>query len=264
MTLPLAGRTVVVTRARHQAPELVERLEAAGADAVSFPTIEIEAPADPEPLYEALRRGSHDWVVVTSTNAVAALDRARRACGLAPPAWPPAGARFCAVGPSTAAALEAVGMRADVVPDEYVGEAVVAAMTEVDEGLEGRSVLIPRAAKARDVVPDGLRAAGAEVEVVEAYRTVPVDGDTEAARWLAERLSKGEVDAVTFTSSSTVRSFHAIFGGELGGAAIATIGPATSATARELGYHAEVEAAEYTIAGLVRALKAHFAENATE
>lgn len=264
LTLPLTGRTVVVTRSRHQAAELVDLLEASGANAISFPTIKIEPPGDPEPLHEALRGGSYDWIVVTSTNAVAALDEARRACGLERPAWPGATTRFCAVGPSTAAALEDLGIRADVIPEEYVGESILAALAEADAQLAGRRILIPRAAKARDVVPDGLRAAGASVEVVEAYRTVPVEGGAEATRWLTERLVSGEVDAVTFTSSSTVWSFHTIFGSELGGALVATIGPATSATASEVGYEAEVEAEEYTITGLVRALESHFAEHATE
>lgn len=264
MERPLTGRTVVVTRARHQAVEMTEILEASGATAISFPTISIEPPSDPEALRQALRSDSYDWVVLTSTNAVMALEAARRELGTDESPWPESGIRFCAVGPSTAAALEAAGLTPDIVPSEYVGESVLDALLEADGNLDRRRILIPRAAEARDVIPDGLRAAGAVVDVVEAYRTVPVKADDEATRRLAGRLAAGEVDMVTFTSSSTVRAFRAMFGSELGGSLVATIGPATSATARESGYEVAVEAEEYTTSGLVRALESYYAEDATE
>lgn len=246
---------------------MTEILEASGATAISFPTITIEPPSDPEALLRAMGAGPYDWVVLTSTNAVNALDAARREFGAGQGKggpWPAPGTRFCAVGPSTAAALEAAGLTPDIVPDEYVGESVLDALLEAGGNLDRRRILIPRAAEARDVIPDGLRAAGAVVEVVEAYRTMPVNADDEATRRMADRIAAGEVDVVTFTSSSTVRAFRAMFGGEVGGFLVATIGPATSATVRESGYEVAVEAEEYTVSGLVRALGSYYAEDATE
>ncbi len=247
---------------------MTEILEASGATAISFPTISIEPPSDPEALHQAMRSDSYDWVVLTSTNAVMALEAARRELGMDPRPWPTSPTRFCAVGPSTAAALEAVGLPPDIVPSEYIGESVLEALLKADGNLDRRRILLPRAAEARDVIPDGLRAAGAVVDVIEAYRTVPVTGDDEVGRRhverLAERLAAGEVDMVTFTSSSTVRSFRAMFGSELGVSLVATIGPATSVTARESGYEVAVEAEDYTVSGLVRALESYYAEDATD
>ncbi len=243
---------------------MTEILEAQGATAISFPTISIEPPAHPEALHQAMRSDSYHWVVLTSTNAVMALEAARRELVMDQSPWPPSGTRFCAVGPRTAAALEAVGLTPDMVPSEYVGESLLEALLGAAGNLDRLRILIPRAAEARDVIPDGLRAAGAVVDIVEAYRTVPVKADDEATRRLADRLAAGEVDMVTFTSSSTVRAFRAMFGGELGGSLVATIGPVTSATARESGYEVAVEAEEYTVSGLVRALESYYAEDATE
>lgn len=243
---------------------MTEMLEASGAATIAFPTISIEPPPDPDALHQAMRSDSYDWVVLTSTNAVMALEAARRELGTDQGPWPASGTRFCAVGPSTAAALEAAGLTPDIVPDEYIGESVLDALLEAEGNLDRRRVLIPRAAEARDVIPDGLRAAGAAVDVVEAYRTVPVKADGEATTKLAGRLAAKEVDVVTFTSSSTVRAFRAMFGSDLGGSLVATIGPATSATARESGYEVSVEAEEYTVSGLVRALESYYAEDAPE
>ncbi len=243
---------------------MTEILEAAGATAISFPTISIEPSTDPEALHRAMSSDSYDWVVLTSSNAVTALEAVRRELDVEQSPWPPPGTRFCAVGPSTAAALEAAGVTPDIVPSEYIGESVLAALLGAGGNLDRLRILLPRAAEARDVIPDGLRAAGAVVDVVEAYRTVPVKADDEATRRLADRLAAGEVDMVTFTSSSTVRAFRAMFGTELGGSLVATIGPATSATARESGYDVAVEAEEYTTSGLVRALESYYAEDATE
>ncbi|GMR13240.1 MAG: hypothetical protein BMS9Abin29_1445 [Gemmatimonadota bacterium] len=243
---------------------MTEILEASGATAISFPTISIEPPSNPEALHTAMRSASYDWVVLTSTNAVTALEAARLELGVDRSPWPGPATRFCAVGPGTAAALSAAGLTPEIVPSEFVGESVLEALLEADGNLERRRILIPRAAEARDVIPDGLRAAGATVDVIEAYRTTPVEADAESTRRLARLLDGGEVDVVTFTSSSTVRAFRAMFGDEMGGFLVATIGPATSATARESGYEVAVEAEEYTISGLVRALESYYAEDATE
>lgn len=254
---PLAGRTVVVTRPRAQAAGFVEALEALGAAVVEFPTIRIEAPADPEPLARAASgAGGYDWIVFTSVNGVERFWDALRAAGGGADALD--GVRVCAIGPATAGALEVRGVRPDVVPAEHVAEAVVAALEEAAD-LRGARVLLPRAAVARDVLPDGLRTRGAEVDDVAAYRTIP---DGRGADALRRRLDRGEVDWVTFTASSTVRSFAELVGTEVGRARVASIGPVTSATARALGLPVHVEAERYTIPGLTAALVAAEAEGA--
>jgi uroporphyrinogen III methyltransferase/synthase len=247
---PLSGRRVLVTRARTQASELADALEALGAEVVQFPTIRIADAPDPAALRSAAARAAaFDWIVFTSANGVerfwAALAETggdTRALG---------GARVCAIGPATAAALDARGVRADLVPGEYVGEGVVDALAAADD-LAGRRILLPRAEVARSALPDGLRQRGAEVVEVAAYSTVPDGAEAESVR---ERLAKGGVDYVTFTASSTVRNFVDLAGTELGGARVVSIGPITSITARELGLTVAAEAAEFTIPGLVSALR---------
>jgi uroporphyrinogen III methyltransferase / synthase len=157
---------------------------------------------------------------------------------------------ICAVGPATARALEERGARADLVPEEYVAESLVAAMQR-GRGLGGQRVLFPRAERVRAVVPEALRAAGAEVHEVVVYRTLP-DGSGAAA--MRERLAAGEIDLITFTSGSTVRNFVELIGTELGRTRVACIGPVTAGVAAELGLPVHVTAAEYTAAGLVAAI----------
>jgi uroporphyrinogen III methyltransferase/synthase len=246
---PLSGKRIVVTRARAQASGIAARLRELGAEVVQLPVIRIAAPDDPAPLRRAAEEaGAFDWIVFTSANGVerffAALAEAgkdARALG---------GVRACAIGPATAAELARHGIRADLVPDEFVAEAALQALSAAAE-LAGRRILIPRAAEARSVLPDGLRARGAEVVEVAAYRTVR---DGSGAEGVRTRLDAGEIDWVTFTASSTVRSFAALLGADAGKARVASIGPITSATLRELGMPVDVEAEEYTIPGLVQAL----------
>ncbi|HKP74957.1 MAG TPA: uroporphyrinogen-III synthase, partial [Longimicrobiaceae bacterium] len=154
------------------------------------------------------------------------------------------------IGPATAEALAKHGVRADLVPGEYVAEAALEALSAATE-LAGKRILIPRAAEARPVLPDGLRTRGAEVHEVAAYRTVR---DGSGAEGVREKLDAGEIDWVTFTASSTVRSFASLLGADAGKARVASIGPITSETVRELGMRVDVEAEEYTIPGLVQAL----------
>lgn len=253
---PLKGRVIVVTRPAAQADDLVQPLESLGARVVLFPTIEIVPPADPAPLRAAAREvRSYDWLVFTSVNGVEAFGRALEEEGI-PPASEAGGGypRVCAIGPATGEAAEEIGLHPTVIPDEYVAEAVVEALDRETE-LEGTRVLLPRAAIARSALPEGLKARGARVEVVEAYRTVPAAGD---APELSRLLEAGEVDLVTFTASSTVRNFHRAMG-DAGGLSVpvAAIGPITAATARDLGYDVVVVAEEYTIPGLVDAVLAH-------
>ncbi|HST58550.1 MAG TPA: uroporphyrinogen-III C-methyltransferase [Longimicrobium sp.] len=251
---PLSGRRIVVTRARAQASDLSQALETLGAEVIQFPTIRIAPPADGAPLRAAAAEaGSFDWIVFTSANGVehfwnALVEQGGDARALG-------GVRVCAIGPSTAAELARRGIVPDVVPDEFVGEAALQALDAADE-LRGRRILLPRAEIARAVLPDGLRARGAEVVEVVAYTTVQDGTDAGRVRGLIDR---GDVDAVTFTASSTVRNFVDLVGAEVGGAKVASIGPVTSGTARELGLAVDLEAAEYTIPGLVRALQDFYA-----
>ena len=252
---PLFGKRVVVTRARAQAGDLSRELESLGAEVVEFPTIEIRSPEDFAPLDEAIRElDGYDWLVFTSVNGVQAFVERLARHGLDLRAVP-RGARIAAIGPATAESLRKTGLNVDVVPREYRAEAL---LEEVGgESLEGKRMLIPRAKAAREVLPEKLREAGAEVDVPPAYESVPSD---EGAEELAARLEAGEVDCVTFTASSTVENFVRAFGEErarelLEGARAACIGPITAETARGYGLEVAVEAEEYTIPGLIEAVR---------
>ena len=236
---PLFGRRIVVTRARSQASELVTALDAAGAVCVEVPTIDV---VDPEDGGSALRLAAahlatYDWVVFASANGVSRL------CALLSDARAFGPARVAAVGPGTASALADFGVVADLVPRSAVAESLVEAM-----GRGPGRVLLARAAEGRDVLPAGLRAAGWEVDEVAAYRTLPA---TVAE---AMALEVAAADAVTFTSSSTVRNFVAALGIARVPPAVACIGPVTAATAIEAGLTVDVVADPHTVPGLVDAL----------
>ena len=251
---PLFGRQVVVTRARTQAGELSAELESLGASVYEFPTIEISPPESFVPLDDAIHNlDSFDWLVYTSINGVEAFVERLRHRGLDLRAVP-RDAGVAAIGPATAKRLEEAGLRVDVVPGEYRAEALIEAL---DGGsISGKRVLIPRARVAREVLPEKLREAGAEVVVVPAYRSVPSSAGKDE---LALRLRSGEIDCVTFTASSTVENFVGAFGAEeaarlLSGTRVACIGPITAGTARRRGLRVDAEADEYTIPGLVEAV----------
>src|SRR2546426_285931 len=200
---------------------------------------------------------SYRWIVFTSRNTVDIVFDRLPAWGLEPRSL--AHAAIAAIGPATAAALARRGTPPALVPERYVAEALIAALARVDE-VAGARILLPRALDARDALPDGLRARGAVVDVVPVYRTVPVTGDGPA---LAGEILAGRCDAITFTSSSTVRHFVDQVGraaATSGRFAAAVIGPVTAATARELGLRVAVEAAEYTVPGLVDALARYYGE----
>jgi uroporphyrinogen III methyltransferase/synthase len=242
---PLLGRAVVVTRARAQASQLAERLAQHGAEVVEAPVIRTEELPAEEVDRELRSLAEYDLVCLTSQNAVTPFWSAAGRQGL--DARGLAGVRFAAIGEWTAGHLEATGVRPDVVPERHVAEGLVEALA--GEELEGRRVLIARAETGRDVLPDALRERGAEVDVVALYRTVPVPLD-EATRAAAARA-----DYVTFTSSSTVRNFAGAIGDRFPREArVISIGPATSATARELGIEVHAEAAKHDVDGLVEAL----------
>jgi uroporphyrinogen III methyltransferase/synthase len=250
---PLFGRRIVVTRARAQAGELSRELEALGADVFEFPTIEIKPPEDLGPLDEAISGlDSFDWIVFTSVNGVESFMERLRHLGRdlrAVPQW----SKIAAIGPATALKVEGVGLRVDVTPEEYKAEALIGALTEYS--LAGKKVLIPRAKVAREILPQKLREAGAEVVVPPAYESVP---SSEGKERLKEMLDNGEIDCVTFTASSTVENFVRAFGRETGRllseARVACIGPITAETARGRALRVDAEAGEYTIPGLVNAV----------
>ncbi len=240
--LPLFGREVIVTRSKEQAPELSEKLRAVGAGAIEFPVIEIQPPADPGPLDRAIENlAAYDWLIFTSVNGVRYfLDR----LDASPQDLRSLRARVCAIGPATRCAIEALHVKVDVMPEEYVAESLVQVFSQMD--LRGKRILIPRAAVARDVIPVQLRALGADVDVVEAYRNA-----------IPERYATcpPKADWITFTSSSAVKNYIALAGREsLERIRVASIGPVTSETARSLGVDVGVEARPYTMEGLVAAI----------
>jgi uroporphyrinogen III methyltransferase/synthase len=251
---PLFGRRVVVTRARAQAGELSADLEELGAEVHEFPTVEISPPDDFGPLDAAIRAlDSFGLIVFTSVNGVEAFLERLQHHGLDLRAVPRA-AKVAAIGPATAERLERAGLRVDVVPEEYRAEALIEALGA--HPLAGERVLIPRAKVAREVLPEKLREAGAEIVVPPAYESVP---SSEGKEELSLRLQSGEIDCVTFTASSTVENFVGAFGAEeaarlFSDTRVACIGPITADTARKHGVRVDAEAKEYTIPGLIEAV----------
>lgn len=258
---PLAGRRIVVTRARAQAGGLAARIEELGGEVIKFPTIEIQPPESFAALDAAIARiAEYDWLIFTSVNGVeqflARFDRSGKSLAKIQ------GKRVAAIGPPTAERLKAAGIGSCLVPEQFQAEGVLDALKP--EELRGKRVLIPRAAKAREILPETLRQWGAVVDVVEAYRTAMPAPDVSI---LSTLLQERKVDMVTFTSSSTVWNFVKLFGGEklsviLDGTAIGCIGPITKATVEELGGNADLVSAEFTIPGLVRAMVDFFVRGA--
>jgi uroporphyrinogen-III synthase len=255
MPLPLDGKTIAITRAREQAGDLAERLRALGAEPVICPAIAIAPLEDTAPLDAAISRlGRYDWLIVTSVNGARALCDRMAARGV--PVAALRGVRVGAVGPATAAVLAERGIAVDFVPSAFVAEAILAEIGDV----AGRRILLPRADIARETLVEELRARGAQVDDLVAYRTIPGDG----AALLAPLLRAGAVDAVTFASSSAVRYLLdglTATGMEpeealacLNRTAIICIGPVTAATARRAGLRVTAEACESTAAGVAAAL----------
>jgi uroporphyrinogen III methyltransferase/synthase len=253
---PLFGRRVVVTRARAQASGLAGTLRDLGADVVELPAIRIEPRIDAPEVREAISRlGDYSLVCLTSPNGVRLLFEAMGAPGVlgkgsaGRDARALAGATVAAIGPGTARALAARGIVADVIPERFVAEALVEALADVE--VEGRRVLVARAAEAREVLPDALRDRGAEVDVVPLYETVretPDEAEVERAQ---------AADYVTFTSSSTVTNLVEALGDRFPGSArVVSIGPVTSEAARAAGLRVDVEAERHDVDGLLAALLA--------
>jgi uroporphyrinogen III methyltransferase/synthase len=251
---PLLGRRIVVTRAAEQAAELVARLERLGAEAIAAPTIELEDVTPSAALDAALAAlESFEWIVFTSAHGVAVFFSRLYESGADVRRL--GHARLAAIGSATANALADWGLRVDLVPSTFRGEALADALAPY---VSGRRVLLPRAEGAREVLAQMLVQAGADVVDAPTYRARPVTGLPDRIHGL---LALDALDAITFTSPSTVRGFHALLkegARSTGGARIACIGPVTAEAARALGWRVDVEAREYTTEGLERALIDYF------
>ncbi|WP_018084946.1 uroporphyrinogen-III C-methyltransferase [Desulfurispora thermophila] len=252
---PLFGRRVLVTRSREQASALCAAVEQLGGEPIEFPVIQIVDPESYAPLDRAIARiRRYHWIIFTSANGVRYFFR--RLWEQGGDVRDLQGINIAAIGPQTRLAVERYGIRVAYVPEEYRAEAVVDGLRG---GLQsGQAVLLPRADIARDVLPRQLRQMGLQVDEVTAYRTVAGAGNADMIR---ELLQAGQIDYVTFTSSSTVRNFvsalnHPDLPGLLQSRAVkvAAIGPVTAQTARELGLPVHIQAGRYTIEGLLEAI----------
>lgn len=273
---PLKGVRVLVGRARHQAGALSGALRKQGAQVIEIPFIEIRKPRSFRPLDSVLKNlDTYDWLILTSVNGVEAMwariEKATRRSATLELSWKSAssgprssgkssqaltaGLRIAAIGPATKKAIERRGINVDVMPKEYIAESVVRSLKKK---VKGKRVLLVRAKVARDVIPRELRKAGAHVDVVEAYETVVPERSRRRLQAVLKNPNK-RPSVVTFTSSSTVKNFVELLGSRpksrmLDGIRMASIGPVTSATLRELGLPVDIAAKEYTIPGLVTAI----------
>ncbi len=250
-SLPLSGRRVLVTRAAHQAGKLSESLRALGAEPVEVPVLEIRPPVSFDPLDRALRQlDGYDWLLLTSANTVLSLQSRAQELGI--PLTVPASLKVATIGDATAAAARKAGIQVTLVPEAYVAESLQRGLTGL---VSGKKVLLARATIARDVIPVSLQQAGAEVDVVDAYRN---EMPAEAPELLRQGLAHG-VHGATFTSSSSVthlaeaaRAAHIKF--PFAKVAAISIGPVTSKTLRSLGWIPVCEATVSDIPGLVDAV----------
>jgi len=253
---PLFGKHIVVTRPKAQASVLGDLLEDAGADVIYVPTIAIVPPDSNAPLDAALQRPEEfDWVLFTSINGVNAFFDRLRVLQIDLRRWHRA--RIGAIGTQTANVLQQKGLLVDVIPGDFKAEGLIDAL--VARGIKGQRILLPRAARARAILPEQLRAHGATVEEVESYQSVPAQSGTYGVHDL---LTSGGADLITFTSSSTVHNFITLFRKSLPDilerVEIACIGPITSATAREYGMTIAIEPARFTIPDLFDAIVRHY------
>src|SRR5579872_7232409 len=260
---PLRGIRVLVGRAKHQAGALSAELRKRGAHVIEIPFIAIRRPKSYQPLDAALRSlATYDWLILTSANGVEAMWERMRKLGRE--GDPSSRLHIAAIGPATKKAIEQRGAKVNVVPKEYVAESVVRSL---QRKVKGKRVLLVRAKVARDVIPRELRKAGAHVDVVEAYETVVPQSSRSRLRAVL-KSPKRRPQVITFTSSSTVRNFLDLLrsrnptgrrqeptpADSLEGVLLASIGPITSSTLRELGLRVDIQATQFTIPGLAAAI----------
>ncbi len=254
---PLFGKRIVITRARAQASDLVSKLSKLGAHCIEIPTIKIAPPEDIKPLQESIKNiNNYEWLVFTSVNGVkyffdTLFDMGKdvRVLGHL---------KFACIGPVTKERLKDYGITSDVLPETYRAESVIDAFSKVD--IKNKKILLPRAKKARTILPEELKKMGAGVDEVMAYETLLDVGKKEK---LITLLEKSKIDAITFTSSSTVSNFISLLDSRdsdklLKGVVTASIGPITSDTAKSLNIEPDIEALEYTIQGLVNSLLEYY------
>jgi uroporphyrinogen III methyltransferase/synthase len=260
---PLAGRTVVITRAQAQADEFLTELEQFGARVIACPTIEVVEPESFERLDEAISHlYGYDWLVFTSANGVDYFLRRFKTSGHEVSEID--GLRVCAIGDATAERLRAAQLHVDVIPHDFKAEGVFEALIQFvggPEALTGLNFLIPRAAVARDFLPKALAEAGARVDVVPAYRTIVPD---HLDRGRIAAMLAGGADCIAFTSASTVRNLARLFDTQdlstiLAGVAVACIGDVTAQSAAEHGLHTEIQPEQFTTPELARAIAEYFA-----
>ena len=248
---PLFGKRIVVTRAREQASAFLKKLTGLGAECIEFPTIKIVPPRTWDMLDKSIKSiNSYDWLLFTSVNGVKYFFN--RLDTLGKDVRDLHGLKIGAIGPKTAGELQNFGIKPELMPDEYRAEAVVASFEKY--GVRGAKILVPRAAVAREILPDELKKIGAEVDVAPAYETVIPDDNSG---WIREMLEKGNIDMVTFTSSSTVNNFVEALKADnlelqksMENVVVACIGPITADTARKNGLNADLVPSDYTIEGL--------------
>ncbi|WP_136799885.1 uroporphyrinogen-III C-methyltransferase [Desulfosediminicola ganghwensis] len=259
---PLFGKKIIVTRTREQASELMVGLEEAGANCLEYSTINIEPVENYDVLDGELERlNEYHWILFTSLNGVKYFFDRLFERGL--DARDLKGPDIGVVGKSTADYLMQYGLNADLIPSVFTGEGLAESL--LDQGVEGRNILIPRAVQAREILPETLRGAGAQVTVTPVYQNIPPQGRKDALR---EDLEAGDVDMITFTSSSTVRNFLTMVEAKdseelqqlLAGVKIAAIGPITAKTVTDNGLKVDIQPQEYTIQALVDAITNFFTE----
>lgn len=262
---PLAGVRILVGRARHQAGALSQGLEALGAEVIEIPFIEIREAHSLKPLDDALKHiTQYDWLILTSVNGVKPLSERMKLWKIAPSRL--ARLQIAAIGPATKNAIEKLGLKVAVMPKQYIAESVVRSLRG---RVKGKRVLLARAKVARDIIPRELQEMGARVDVVEAYETV-IPPSSRKQLQAVMKNTRRRPRVIAFTSSSTVRNFVVLTGGRahrpaslrsspphasFTGIQFASIGPVTSATLREFGLPVHLEAKEYTIPGLIEAIK---------
>lgn len=254
---PLFGKKILVTRSKEQAPEFMSLLASYGAEPIAFPTLRIVPPASWEPLDAALERiEAYRWIIFTSVNGVRFFRK--RIAALRKDIRLLKGIALCAIGPRTAEEIEAWGLSVDLIPSEFQAEGVLEALEK--KGIEGKRFLIPRAAEAREILPEEIKRKGGEVDVVPVYQAVRPEFRTEEIEAL---FGERGVDLITFASSSTLRNFISIVGEEkfkakVGRIAIACIGPVTAKTAEAFGLKVDVIPGEYTFPDLAESIVDYF------